>query len=157
MPFPVTYASGMLVFDDYDDYTLPNQAVMVVDWGFSQLWTPTITHENRESTEAEIPYPGVQKGKTAIIPLVITGDWNVSGAPYTNHTQGLMENVAELNAMVASTLTGDGTQTVTFTAYPSATPVSGEVQLMPVDLGNSAKIGGSRAVMELRLPNGPLA
>lgn len=157
MAFPVTYESGKLVFDDFSDYTLPNQAVMVVDWGFTQLWTPTIVHENRESTEAEVPYPGVQKGKTAIVPLIITGDWSSAGVPFSNHTEGLMTNVAEINAMAASTLTGDGTQSVTFTPYPGATPVVGDVQLMPVDLGTSAKIGGSKAALELRLPNGPLA
>ena len=156
MGWPVTYAAGKLVFNAYYNYTIPNQAVAVSDWGFTQLWTPTVVSQNRETTDAEIPYPSVQKGKTAMIPLVITGDWSIAGSPFANSVQGLMTNVGQLNTLVSSTLTNNGTQFVTFTPYTGATPRTGFVQVMPVDLGTGAKQGGTKAVLELRLPSGPL-
>ena len=156
MGWPVTYAAGKLRFNAHYNYTIPNQAVAVIEWGFTQLWTPTVVSQNRETTDAEIPYPSVQKGKTAMIPLIITGEWSVAGSPFANSVQGLMTNVGQLNSLVSSTLTGDGRQSVTFTPYTGATPINGYVQVMPVDLGTGAKQGGTKAVLELRLPSGPL-
>lgn len=157
MSWPVTFAAGKLVFNDHSNYTIPNKAVAVIEWGFTQLWTPTVVSQNRETTDAEIPYPSVQKGKTAMIPLIITGEWSVAGTPYANSVQGLMTNVGALNSLVSSTLSGNGMQTVTFTAYTGATPIVADIQVMPTDLGTGAKQGGTKAVLELRLPSGPLS
>lgn len=149
--WPSNYEAGKL---EFTGLTLPNPAMIVIEFGFTQLWTQEINHQNRETAGATIPYPGVFKGKKASIPLVITGDWDVSGTPYSNSVYGLMTNVALINALTAATATGDGTQSATYTPYPGATPIVKSVQVMPLLLGTNATQGGSKAVLDLILPDG---
>jgi hypothetical protein len=149
--WPVSYESGKLQFATI---TLPNVAMAVIEYGFTQMWSPELVHENRETATATVPYPGVLKGIKASIPLLITGDWSTTGTPYANPVQGLRANLAALNALVTATTTSSGTQTATYTPYVGATPISVTVQVMPVQLGTSATQGGTRAVLDLILPNG---
>lgn len=159
MGWPVSYAGGKLEFSipGGGTLTLPNQAMVVTEYGFTQLWSSfNLVHENRDTASSTVAYPGVYKGSKASIPLLITGDWNPSGTPYTNWVKGLALNVGILNKIAGVTASAsNGLQTVTFTPYPSATPLTKSVQVYPLQLGTNAKQGGTTAVLDLVLPDGP--
>lgn len=137
-------------------FTIPNPAITVHDYGFTQLWDLTLSGDNVETIEGHVAYPRVIKQQTATVPILIDPLVDMAGDPLDGTVAAMRANYLELQAeLLGPTTIGDGTQDVSFEPSPGETPLLGRVQFVDIQVGRRLP-GGWLAVIDLVLPDGPL-
>lgn len=143
------YKNGKLEFVDAG-YTIPNRAVRQTDGGFSGFVTAaSYTGDDVEVVNRWVPYRRQEKRRTVQIPLAVNFWWAEDGTAYTDPTQGLLTSWANLNRVAMLSLLGDGLQTVVWTPWPTAAPITMEAHVYPPTPGEAAQGQGMFAGLVL--------
>lgn len=151
---PIIDSGGTLIAAN--GYEIPNAAVTLIDFGVSQLWIPTLIGSNREVIDGHVSVASRIKEQSVDVPLLVTGEVDSDGNPQTGGLPGLWENVEELRSVwLDPSLTGDGTQQVTFEPFPGGPVLSGRVKCTGITLADPWP-GSWRVALHLVLPDGPL-
>lgn len=152
---PLITSGGTLTAED--GYALPNRAITPIGPGFTSLWLPELVGENREVIDGHVAFRSVIKQQSADIPLLVIGDVDADGVPIPGGgLGGVWRNVQDLrDSFEEPSLTGDGTQTLTFVPFPGGPELTGPAKCTGITLTNPHP-GAWRVALHLVLPAGPL-
>ncbi len=156
IPAEIRDAGGVLTIVA-TGFAIPNPAITVHDYGFAQLWDRTLSGANVETIAGHVAYPRVVKQQTATVPILIDPFADFAGGALDGTPEAMRANYLGLQQhLLDPTVTGDGTQDVSFEPTPGATPLLGRVQFVGIQPGRRVRRGWL-AVIDLVLPDGPLA
>lgn len=152
---PIIDSGGTLI--SAGGYEIPNYAVTPIEYGFTQLWVPTLSGQNREVIDGHVSVASRIKQQSADIPLLVIGNVDADGVVQPGGLPGLWANIDELRSVwLDPSLSGDGTQLVTFELFPSGPAWTGRVKCTGITVADPSP-GSWRVAMHLVLPDGPLA
>lgn len=155
IPDSVRDAGGVLTVVD-SGFTIPNPAITVHDYGFTQLWDITLSGDNVETIAGHVAYPRVIKQQTATVPILIDPLVDMAGDPLDGTVAAMRANYLELQEeLILPTTVVDGAQDVTFEPAPGEPLLLGRIQFVGIQVGRRWP-GGWLAVLDLVLPDGPL-
>lgn len=155
IPEAVRDAGGVLTIVA-TGFTIPNPAITVHDYGFTQLWDITLTGDNVETIEGHVAYPRVIKQQSASVPILIDPLVDMAGDPLDGTVAAMRANYLELQEeLILPTTLDDGAQDVSFEPSPGETPLLGRIQFVGIQVGRRTRRGWL-AVLDLVLPDGPL-
>lgn len=103
-----------------------------------------------------IPYRRRTTVTTYSLPMVIIGDVDQTGTPYSDIWEGLESNINYLRSNVVDpTNTGDGTRSATL-LMPSGSSRTADIHVLRLALGTVSR-GVMRATLDISIPSGCFA
>jgi hypothetical protein len=115
-------------------YTIPNYGVRFHDQGSFALEVMALTGADSEHSRGFLPHEQTERFRTCTLTVQLSFDNTADGTPIADNREGWAANWADLEALSDATMTGDGTQTITYTPWTGATPVTFAAHVMPPTL-----------------------
>jgi hypothetical protein len=148
------YTTGKLVFNDMDDYTIPNYAVRFNGSGPFELHVATLEGDDVTVVNGTVAYPRVERKRVAKITCQMLFGAQPDGTPHNSAQEGLVLNWAEFTALSDPTVSDtQGVQSVTYTPYPGATPVTFAAHVLPPVVGDVQNGIGMNFGFEMQVPD----
>ena len=122
-------------FND-NNYTIPNYAVRFTGSGPFELHVGELSGDDVQVISGTVAYPRVERKRTARMALQMLFGADSTGAAHPSLAEGLVTNWAEVRDLSDLTVTDtQGLQSITYTPYIGATPVTFDAHVMPPIVG----------------------
>lgn len=148
-PWEPDLSGGSVEFGN--GYVIPNYGVRFYDAGSFALEVMTLTGADSEYSTGFLPHEQVERSRTCPLSLQLSFDIDADGTPITDNREGWATNWSDLEELSDATMTGDGTQTITYTPWSGATPVVFTAHVMPPVLKSGDQDDGVYAQLDVVL------
>lgn len=148
------FSAGKLEFNDNGGYTIPNYAVRFTASGPFELHVASLSGDDVEVISGTVAYPRIERKRVARMSLQMLFGADPAGSPHPSIPEGMVTNWATVRALSDLTVSDtQGLQSITYTPYIGATPVTFDAHVLPPIVGEVREGVGMTFGLVIEVPD----